>query len=160
MKTIILALSCVVFLGTSQSVFAGGKRVKPTAQLQFSVDFILQQVLARKNKEFRPEIAIPKVSMESQTDLKYFQETMSPQWGLVPQDFSNAYSVAKNEVFIGDNAGYYKKHQRCIDDSLAHELAHYVQSQYQKYDLNDESLEFEAIDIQTWFRETYCQRDP
>ncbi len=43
-----------------------------------------------------------------------------------------------------------------MDDSLAHELVHYVQVKYQKFDLNDESLEWDAVDIQTAFREKFC----
>ena len=44
-----------------------------------------------------------------------------------------------------------------VDDSVAHELTHFVQAKYQNFDLNDESLEWDAIDVQNWFRENFCK---
>ena len=126
-------------------------------KLQFSADFILEQVLLKKNLTYRPEISKPKLFLESKTELSYFQEAMLPQWGFKPDIFTNAFAVLKNEVFLSDHAAYYKKHKRCMDDSLAHELTHYVQTKYQNYDLADESLEYEAVEIQTWFREVHCK---
>jgi hypothetical protein len=54
---------------------------------------------------------------------------------------------------------YDSQHHRFIDDSLAHELTHYVQVKYQGWVLDgmDDSIELNAIEVQTWFRETYCQ---
>ncbi len=126
-------------------------------KLQFTADFILEQVLLKKNLSYRPEIAVPKLFLESKTKLSYFQEAMLPQWGFKPDVFTNAFAVMKNEVFLLDQAAYYKKHKRCMDDSMAHELTHYVQTKYQNYDLADESLETEAVEIQSWFREIHCK---
>jgi hypothetical protein len=59
-----------------------------------------------------------------------------------------------------DDAAYYTQLRRCIDDSLAHELTHYVQVVYQGWVLDgfDDSIEFNAIDVQTWFREQFCRQ--
>ncbi len=126
-------------------------------KLQFTTDFILEQVLLKKNLNYRPEIPKPNLSVESKTKLSYFQEAMLSQWGFKPNVFTNAFAVIKNEVFLSDHAAYYKKYNRCMDDSMAHELTHYVQTKYQNYDLADESLENEAVEIQTWFREVHCK---
>lgn len=129
----------------------------PPAQLQFSYDFILKQVLLKKNKPFRPELARPPVFVASQTSLQQFQDAIEPQWGFRPDIFTNAFADQKNQIYLLDDAEYYQKNQRCIDDSLAHELTHYVQSKYQGFDLNDESLEWDAVEVQTWFRQTFCK---
>ena len=128
------------------------------AQLQFTGDFILKQILIKKNLAFRPELELPKLFLESTTPLLQFQDAIFPQWGFRPEVFTNAYSVGTNEIYLLDEAKYYTEKRRCMDDSYAHELTHYVQSQYQKYDLNDESLEWDAVEVQTWFREAFCQR--
>ncbi len=158
------ALLCLGGVGTASSV-AQAKPVvslKPAkkprvVKLQFTADFILEQVLLKKNLSYRPEIAKPKLFLESKTKLSYFQEAMLPQWGFKPDVFTNAFAVLKNEVFLSDQAAYYKKYKRCMDDSMAHELTHYVQTKYQNYDLADESLETEAVEIQSWFREVHCK---
>ncbi len=126
------------------------------AKLIYDSDFILQQVLISKKIEFRADLAMPKIFYASSTKLQQFQDAIEPQWGFRPDVFTNAYIVKKNEIYILDDEAYYEKTKRCMDDSLAHELTHYVQVQYQKFDLDDESLEWNAIDVQTWFREKYC----
>ena len=156
MKSILIILSILVISGPIYAAKAPAKKTK-LVRLQFSEDFILQQVLLKKNLSFRPDIPKPKLHVESKTKLVYFQEAMLPQWGFKPDVFTNAFAVARNEIFLSDRAAFYKKHKRCIDDSMAHELTHYVQAKYQGFDLNDESLEFDAIDVQTWFRVTHCK---
>ncbi|MFZ3230618.1 MAG: hypothetical protein WA160_10475 [Pseudobdellovibrio sp.] len=130
---------------------------QPPVQLQFSVQFILEQVLSKKNMAFKPDVKTPAIYMSSVVPLRQFQDAIEPQWGLRPDSIINAFIILKNEIYLLDEAAYYKKNNRCIDDSLAHELTHYIQSQYQGFDLNDDSLEADAIEIQTWFRETYCK---
>lgn len=152
----------LVFLGSSLGFAKPVGFLKPSkkprvVKLQFTEDFILEQVLLKKNLSYRPDVLKPKLFVESKTKLSYFQEAMLPQWGFKPNIFTNAFAVLKNEVFLSDGAAYYKKHKRCVDDSMAHELTHYVQTKYQNYDLADESLENEAVEIQTWFRETFCK---
>jgi hypothetical protein len=126
------------------------------AELQTNFSFIFEQVLARKNQILNPSLAIPKVFYASQTPLKQFQDALEPQWGFRPDVFTNAYAAQLNEIYILDDYEYYKKNERCMDDSMAHELTHYVQSKYQGFDLDDESLEWDAVDVQSWFRTTYC----
>lgn len=74
-----------------------------------------------------------------------------------PDRITNAFALKKNEIYIFDDADYYLRTNRCMDDSLAHEMVHYLQARYQGWDLDDDSLEWEAIDIQTAFREAYCR---
>ncbi|MBI4374950.1 MAG: hypothetical protein HY549_00720 [Elusimicrobia bacterium] len=55
-----------------------------------------------------------------------------------------------------DEAAYYRRLKRSIDDSLAHELAHFIQVRYRGARLEqDPMLEEEAIHVQVWFRETF-----
>lgn len=129
---------------------------EPPAKLRYSVEFVLQKVLELKKKEFNPLIPLPSIHFESRTPLEVFQDAIEAQWGMRPEHFTNAYSVAHNMLFLNDETSYYRRTKRCMDDSLAHELTHYVQSKYQGFDLNDESLEWDAIDVQTAFREAFC----
>ncbi len=127
------------------------------AQLKYSTEFIFKQVLIRKNKNFDAQIPMPQFFYASSTPLVQFQDAIEKQWGFRPDVFTNAFANDRNEIYILDEAEYYKKNQRCMDDSVAHELTHFVQSRYQNFDLNDESLEMDAVDVQTWFRENFCK---
>lgn len=135
-------------------------RAKTVAKLQFTTEAILKQVLLKKNLQFKPEIPMPVLNLQSKTPIKKFQDAIEPQWGFRPEAFTNAFIILKNEIYLMDDAAYYKKMKRCIDDSMAHELTHYVQVKYQNYDISDDSLEMEAIDVQTWFRENFCKIKP
>ena len=108
--------------------------------------------------ELREEIPVPPVRYESETPLKEFQDAIEPQWGLRPDFVLNAYVFALNRIYILDDKAYYDKMGRFVDDSLFHEFVHYFQVQYRgdTFDgYNGEYLESEAIDYQTWFRDTY-----
>lgn len=125
---------------------------------KYSTEFILTAIMSYMGVANNPEFPVPNVYFESETPLSQFQEAIKDQWGFVPEAFSNAYSSAKNEIFVSDDSAYYKKVHRYIDDSIAHELAHYVQFKYQNYDLiNDPTAEMLAIDVQSWFRESYMK---
>ncbi len=130
--------------------------LKKPAKFKYSFDVIFQFVLIEKKQTFKSEIPIPLIFLESRTPLKKFQDSIEEQWGQRPDVFTNAFSVKFNEIFLTDDARYYQKLKRCMDDSLVHELVHYIQSKYQNFDLNDDSLEMEAIEIQTRFRESFC----
>jgi len=41
--------------------------------------------------------------------------------------FANVYVMARNEIYLMDDAGYYRRIRRTLDESLAHEFAHYLQ---------------------------------
>lgn len=147
-----MKLITILFLVFSQLAFA-----KKTAVLKYTEDFILEKVLEYKHLNKNSEIKNPPIYLKSKTPLKQFQDAIEPQWGQRPTEFTNAYAVQRNEIYLMDDADYYKKTGRCIDDSLAHELTHFVQVKYQNFDINDESLEWDAVDIQTWFRENFCK---
>lgn len=127
------------------------------AKLQNNVEFIFEKVLIFKNKNIDKKIPFPKIYLESKTPLKQFQDAIEKQWGMRPDQFTNAFAVNNNEIYLLDDEEYYKRNERCMDDSLAHELTHYIQSKYQGWDLNDDSLEWEAIDVQTNFRNQFCK---
>ncbi len=142
-----------LFLITISNLALANKTVK----LKYDLRFTLEKVLEYKKLKFNPDIHLPPLFLKSKTPLKQFQDAIESQWGTRPNQFTNAYSVLNNEIYLLDDADYYRKTGRCIDDSLAHELTHYVQVKYQNFDINDESLEWDAIDIQTWFREHFCR---
>ena len=104
----------------------------------------------------RDDVEVPKFYFKSSTPLKQFQDAIEKQWGFRPDVFTNAFAVDNNEVYILDDAEYYRRNKRCMDDSVVHELVHYIQVKYQNWDLSDESLEWDAIDKQTEFRNIYC----
>jgi hypothetical protein len=138
-------------------LFPLAAKAKPLpAKLKFSFEFILAKVLEKKKQAFRAEVPLPSLHYESHTPLKVFQDAIEAQWGMRPEQISNAYSLNHNMLFISDDAAYYERTGRCMDDSLAHELVHYVQHKYLHWDFSDESLEWEAIEIQSQFREEYC----
>lgn len=129
---------------------------KNIAKLKYSPEFILKAILEHKSLEFRPEVPLPTVVASSESDLKSFQDDVEPQWGQRPDEITNVFVVHKNKIYISDEKAYYDKTERCMDDSMAHELTHYIQVKYRGWSLNDDSLEWDAIDTQTWFREKYC----
>ncbi|MBY0414894.1 MAG: hypothetical protein K2Q18_12045 [Bdellovibrionales bacterium] len=130
---------------------------KAPATLKYPLDFLLQKVLERKHLNKRDEIPFPKFYYESKTPLKQFQDAIEKQWGLRPNKFSNAFAIENNEIYVSDDAAYYKKTGRCMDDSVVHELTHFIQVRYLNWDIKDESLEWEAIDIQSEFRNEFCK---
>lgn len=127
------------------------------AELKYPVEFLFKKVLEKKRQTQNDNIPFPKIFFESKTPLSQFQDAIEKQWGFRPDVFTNAYSLMNNEVYILDDAAYYSSHGRCMDDSLVHELVHYVQVKYLNWDLNDESLEWDAIAVQTEFRDEFCK---
>ena len=43
--------------------------------------------------------------------------------------------IVRNEIDLGDGETYYRRLNRTLDDSLAHELVHYIQARYFNDDL-------------------------
>lgn len=128
--------------------------------LKYSVEVIFDFVLSQKKQTLNPDIEFPKIYFKSKTPLKQFQDAIEKQWNQRPNEITNAYAFDNNEIYLMDDSDYYIKTERCMDDSLAHELVHYVQAKYQKFDMNDESLEWDAVDIQTAFRDQFCPQKP
>ena len=148
-----LALWALVFLLAPLC----GATPNPVARPAYGLDFLLSYTLQAKKISENPQISKPEIKFASQVSVKEFQDDIEPQWGLRPDEVLNAYVVAKNRIYILDDQAYYDRHSRCIDDSIVHELTHFVQSRYQGFDLHDESLEWDAIGIQSEFRSQYCK---
>jgi hypothetical protein len=127
--------------------------------LTYSTECVLKAILKHKGLEFRPEIELPGLKLGSQSSLKEFQDAMEPQWKMRPDYFTNAYAVHLNQIFLMDDLAYYQRTNRFVDDSLAHELQHYVQVKYRGWSLDgaDDSLELDAINVQTWFRDEFMK---
>lgn len=151
MKTTFLFIIAFVFLAVTT-------HAEELAKLSYSTEGILDYVLAKKKLARNPEIPLPELHLKSQTSLEVFQSSLVDQWNFLPEIITNVYSVKTNRIFLMDDKAYYDDLKRCIDDSLAHELTHYVQVMYQKWDHEDESLEWDAVDIQTQFREDFCSK--
>lgn len=127
-------------------------------KLQNSAACTLQAVASRKRIQLRADAPLPTVFLESETPLVQYQDAVEPQWGFRPERFLNVFVAALNEIYLINDAGFYVPRGRFVDDSLAHELAHYLQVVYENADpLNGDSLETEAVAVQTWYREMFMQ---
>jgi hypothetical protein len=113
-------------------------------------------VAASMEVRLDPAMPLPALRLASQTPLARFQDAIARQWGFRPHIVVNAYAVATNEIFLDDSADYYRRNHRTLDDSLVHELVHYVQVRYRHDDLADESCEVEAVSIQTAYRDRHA----
>lgn len=103
--------------------------------------------------------SVPRVRLQSETPLVEFLAAVAPQAPGVDR-FSNFYIVAANEIFLLDDAAFYAKFGRSVDDSLAHEYVHYLQVLYLGYslaDLDADSTEYMAVEYQTRFRDRYIK---
>jgi hypothetical protein len=126
-------------------------------RLRFDPQFVLAQVAHRLGVALRPEVAPPAVFLESATPIGQFRDAIAAQWGFRPHAFGNAYAVERNEIYLIDDPSYYARLGRTIDESLAHELAHYVQVNYLNADLSVPSWEQDAVALQTWFRDAHVR---
>ncbi|HET9041811.1 MAG TPA: hypothetical protein VFN70_01610 [Burkholderiales bacterium] len=124
-------------------------------KLRFDPRFVLEVVAKRMHVTLRPEVPLPGVFLESRTPLAQFQKAMAGQWPFTPPLIANSYSIATNEIYLSDDALFYLRLKRTLDDSLAHEFVHYIQSKYLKEDLTTDGCEMQAAEIQQWFREEY-----
>lgn len=127
--------------------------------LVYPAECVLKVILEHKNLEFRPDLEIPNVIVESKSSLKEFQDAVEPQWKMRPDYFTNVFVTHLNLIFLMDEASYYRRMNRFVDDSLAHELTHYIQVKYRGWELDgsDDSLEMDAINEQTWFRDEFMK---
>lgn len=102
---------------------------------------------------------MPRIFYESTTPIEQFQNVVEPQWNLRPERFVNVYIARTNEIYLNDDALFYSERGRFLDDSLAHELVPFIQVVHQGASSDDgEDLEAEAIEVQTWFRETFLAK--
>jgi len=122
-------------------------------RLKHDPRYILESVARKMNVTLRADEPMPRIYFESSTPLAQFQEAVAPQWRLRPPMFANVYVMARNEIYLMDDAGYYRGIGRTLDESLAHEFAHYLQVRYFASTLADESCETEAVSLHIAFRE-------
>ncbi len=122
-------------------------------KLRYHPLYILEAVARQMNVVLRPEVPLPAIMLESATPLRRFQDAIAPQWRFRPPVYANAYVAARNEIYLMDDAAYYTRLNRTLDESLAHEFAHYIQVHYFNARLEDDSLELDAIAVQQRFTE-------
>jgi hypothetical protein len=151
-RTVAFALFAAIFLVTSRADARDGA-AQAREILREDVRTILAFVAAAMNVQVDPAEPLPLVHLASTTTLARFREAIAPQWGFRPHVIVNAYAEATNEIYLDDAPPYYRRTHRTLDDSLAHELVHYLQVRYRRLDLTDESCEVEAVTIQTAYRE-------
>lgn len=144
-------LYAALALAVSLLTAAGAGEPAQTMRLQFDPAYILQAVAARMNVTLRPEVPLPTIHLQSKTPLARFQDAIAVQWNFRPHVYTNAYVVARNEIYLMDDPSYYTRNNRTLDESLAHEFAHYIQVHYQNADLADPSCEGDAVAVQALF---------
>ena len=134
-----------------------GEDAAPLApvKLRFDPPFVLELVARRMQVTLRPDVPLPAIFVESTVPLRQYQDAMEAQWRFRPPVVSNAYAIERNEIYLSDDASFYRRLKRTIDDSLAHELVHYVQAKYFNEDLSTDGCEIQAAEVQRWFREEY-----
>ena len=147
----IAALTIAVSLAPAANV-AAAEPVK----LRFDPRTTLKVVARRMDITLRPEIPLPEIRLASATPLGRIQDAVEGPWGARPERIANAFVSNTNEIYLIDDASYYAGVGRTIDDSLAHELAHYLQTRYGRANLVDWE-EVEAVAIQNWFRTEHVQ---
>ena len=152
-------LTIVMIALTSSQLWAQvpNSPLLPAAPIIEARDCILKIVAAHKNITLLDTVPLPEIKPEGPYTLQDYQDSAENFWGFRPDAYLNMYNPLRNEIFIMATREYYESYERSVFDSLAHELAHYLQHRYQNADFSqgDDSLEFDAIATQTWFRETY-----
>ena len=150
------SVAALAALAVSSPALAGDDA--PPAEpvkLRFDPRFVLEAVAQRMEVTLRPDVPLPAVFVESTVPLRQFQDAMEVQWQFRPHLVANSYAIARNEIYLSDDPSYYRRFKRTIDDSLAHELVHYIQVQYFQEDLASDSCEVQAAEIQRWFRDEH-----
>jgi hypothetical protein len=144
-------LTAAFALAVSLLPAADAGEAREPIRLQFDPAYILQTVARRMNVTLRPEIPVPTILLQSRTPLARFQDAIAVQWNFRPHVYTNAYAVARNEIYLMDDPAYYVRFNRTLDESLAHEFAHYIQVHYLNADLADPSYESDAVAVQALF---------
>jgi hypothetical protein len=146
-------IACRAALASVLACLAFAPAASEPIRLHFEPMTILQAVALRMNVTLRPDVPLPTIHLQSATPLARFQGAIAPQWGFRPPQYSNAYVVARNEIYLMDDASYYRRLGRTLDESLAHEFAHYLQVHYFNADLSDPGCESDAVAMQALFAE-------
>jgi hypothetical protein len=143
--------SCRALLASVLACLAFAAGAAEPIRLRFEPAVILQAVARQMNVTLRPEVPVPAIFLQSATPLARFQHAIAPQWKFSPPRYANAYVVARNEIYLMDDPDYYRRLGRTLDESLAHEFAHYLQVHYFNADLADPSCETDAVAVQAMF---------
>lgn len=151
--TLVRWSSTAVFCGALLATRGLAADAPDRMTLRYEPRFILEAVARTMNVELRADEPLPEIHLESRTPLARFQDAVAPQWNFRPPKFANVYVVARNEIYLTDDPGYYRRLRRTLDESLAHEFTHYLQVRYQGASLDDESAELQAVAVQFAFRE-------
>lgn len=141
-------------LFASSAAFAQSSPLWPATDVIESRDCILQLLATKLNVTLKPELAKPALYPEGAVDLKFYQDSVEGVWGFRPDVVTNLFNSQRNEIFLTAQVKYYLPNDKSIFDSVAHELTHYIQVRYWNMD-PDDTAESQAVEVQTWFRETY-----
>lgn len=123
---------------------------------------ILAVVATHMKVTLSDAVARPTVRYGSKTDLRQYHADIENEYGpgsSAPYNVvTNMFLPKRNVIYMSDKAENYRT-GRYIDDSVAHEFAHYLQFFYLGEKDNPspdyDQLETGAIRVQEWFRETY-----
>ena len=125
------------------------------AVLRFEQDCILQAVTIHMGVSLRGTVAPPAVSLSSATPPAAFQKAAQAEWDVMTDRLTNAYFAGRNWIFLIDTHSLYQQ-GRTLDDSLAHEYAHFLQVRYRAVNpAHNDRNEREAIAVEHWFRATF-----
>jgi hypothetical protein len=148
----LLAAACGLLLTAAGPVGADSTQ---RVTLRMDPRLILEAVARQMNVTLDPDEPLPAIHLESAVPLQQFQDAVVAQWNFRPPKVANVYVIARNEIYLSDDSGYYQRVRRTLDESLAHEFAHYLQVRYFRADLADEACETEAVAMQFAFRDKH-----
>ena len=154
-----LLFLCFVGFFSPQGKAQVNRILWPAQPILDSRDCILQLITPqlRIKTEAVEKLEKPTIQPEGHATLEQYQASFKSFQGWTPDQFLNFYNPISNEIFLNGDTNYYKKLNRSIFDSLAHELTHFLQVKHWQADTTggDDFLELQAVQIQTWFRETH-----
>lgn len=129
-------------------------------RLRAELPCILKSILEIRKLTFNTHYPLPELVLDTETDLKSYQDDVEPQWNFRPDAIVNVFVAHRNRIYLYTNPDYYKPKKRFVEDSLAHELFHYVQVYYDGIPVDQFSDfdEMAAVEIQNQFREKYQDR--
>jgi len=130
-----------------------------TVTLRHDPDFVLRAVAARMGIELLPDNPMPAVLLESSTAPGRWRAAAERHWGMRSPVFTSFYTPDQNEIYLIDHTASHERRGSSLDDALAHELVHYLQTRYRRDVLHTDWAELEAVQIQRWFRAEFMQVD-
>ncbi len=125
---------------------------------------ILEAVAGRMSVVLSDAVPRPELRYASTLpDLRQYHDDIENEYGpgtSKPYEVvTNMFLPKRNVIYISDRADLYGRFGRVIDDSVAHEYAHYLQFFYQGEKdnpaIDHDKLEVDAVRVQEWFRATY-----